>query len=198
MRKILVLDACIRREKSRTKRLLDCAVETWRKLYPEDQVKILTLDDMELSCHTTASLAERDVLLEQGRLDHPRFGPAHEFAQADGLIVAAPFWDLGIPAVLKLYIENISVDGITFGCNEQGMYGKCRADFMLYLTTRGGSCSGTDMEQGSPYLEALCRMYGIDEFLQVYAEGLDEAGVNVEERMAQALEEVEHVCRILR
>ena len=30
------------------------------------------------------------------------------------IVVAAPFWDLSVPAVLKVYIENISADGVTF------------------------------------------------------------------------------------
>lgn len=42
------------------------------------------------------------------------FKYAHEFANADLIVIAAPFWDLSIPALLKVYIENIAVDGITF------------------------------------------------------------------------------------
>lgn len=195
MRTILVLDACVRKEKSRTRQLMDCAVRAWKEKYPEDCLKLLELGEMDLKYHTTASLEERDTLLAQGRLDHPRFDLAHEFAGADGMIVAAPFWDCSIPAVLKVYIENISTDGITFGCNAQGMYGKCRAEFMLYLTTRGSTCAGTGMDQGGPYLESLCRMFGIDAFSMVYADGLDEEGADVEARMARAQEEIKRFVK---
>ena len=76
---------------------------------------------------------------------------------ADGIVVAAPFWDLSVPAVLKVYIENISADGITFGSGPEGLYGLCRGEWMLFLTTRGGIWEGSDMEQGSPYMESLCK-----------------------------------------
>ena len=37
-----------------------------------------------------------------------------QFQRADAILIAAPFYDLSIPALLKVYIENVSVDGITF------------------------------------------------------------------------------------
>ena len=85
---------------------------------------------------------QRQRLLEEGDLSHPRFRYAHEFAAADRIVLAAPFWDLSFPALVKIYIENVSVDGITFGCNESGCFGTCRAEKLMYITTRGGSYTG--------------------------------------------------------
>ncbi|MDD3796453.1 MAG: NAD(P)H-dependent oxidoreductase [Lachnospiraceae bacterium] len=192
--KILILDACVRKEQSRTKRLLDYAVKIYGKTYEEAEMKHLVLEEMPLSYHTCESLAERDRLLQKGQMNHPRFDLAHEFAQADGIIVAAPFWDMGIPAVLKVYLENISVEGITFGCNEKGLYGLCGAKWMLYLSTRGSICGGTPLEQGTPYLAALCDLFGIPKLESVSAEGLDIFGIDVGAKLAEAEEKICDIC----
>lgn len=41
------------------------------------------------------------------------FDVAKQFARTDMVVVAAPFWDMGIPAKLKIYFENVSVSDIT-------------------------------------------------------------------------------------
>ena len=47
-------------------------------------------------------------------IEGTEFECAKQFSEADIIVVAAPFWDLSFPAVLKLYFENITVSGITF------------------------------------------------------------------------------------
>ena len=42
------------------------------------------------------------------------FDYAKDFAKADTIVIAAPFWDLSFPASLKCYIEAINILGITF------------------------------------------------------------------------------------
>ena len=66
----------------------------------------------------------------------PRFRYAWQFARADAIVLAALLWDLSFPALLKVYIEQVSVEGITFGCGEAGCYGICHASRMVFLTTR--------------------------------------------------------------
>ena len=120
-------------------------------------------------------LEERDELWNAGRLDQPMFDPARQFAAADRIVIAAPFWDLCFPAILKIYLERISVTDITFGYDEQGaMVGLCRASKLLLITTRGGNYAGTELEMGTPLLKALCVMYGIPQFVCLDAEGLDD------------------------
>ena len=101
--------------------------------------------------------------------------------------MAAPFWDLSVPAIVKLYIENISLEGITFGCDERGIYGMCKAKDMLFFTTRGDFYGDGPMEQGARYLEALCKMFGIPTFRCIYAEGMDTRPDKAKELMEQAL-----------
>lgn len=172
MKKLLYLDCCIRRGESRTKQLADAflaAVES----RGEYEITHLCLMDEPLTYFSEGFFEQRQRLLETGDLSHPRFRYAHEFAAADRIVLAAPFWDLSFPALVKVYIENVSVDGITFGCNESGCYGTCKAEKLMYLTTRGGTYTGSPLEQGELYMKAICEFFGIDVYQSVVAEGLD-------------------------
>ncbi|MDO4272583.1 MAG: NAD(P)H-dependent oxidoreductase [Eubacteriales bacterium] len=197
MKKILVVDACVRREESRTKKMMDRAVDTLKELHPDWVFEIVTLMDLDLKYWNTESLKARDELLARKEYSAPVFDYGNQFRQADGIIVAAPFWDLSVPAVLKVYIENISAEGITFGCSAEGLYGLCNAQWMLFLTTRGGVWEGSDMEIGSRYMKALCSFFGIDSYSCVFADGIDMADLDGKQILEDALEKVEKTCRTL-
>ena len=111
MKQLLYVDCCIRGEQSRTRKL----AETFLAALPQEwQVTRLDLmrEGLQPLMHDT--LASRDETAARGELDAPRFRYAHQIAAADAVVMAAPFWDLSFPALLKIYIENVSVDGITF------------------------------------------------------------------------------------
>lgn len=195
-KKILMINGCIRGEESRTWRVAAAFLESARETAPQPFVYTqLDLAQMDLKPLTGDFFEERQRFLEQNERTHSRFDLARQFAQADRILVAAPFWDLSIPAVLKIYIENISLDGITFGCHAEGMYGMCQAEDMLFFTTRGGFYGDGPMEQGARYLKALCGMFGIPKFRCIAAEGMDFYPEREEELMAKALEVAEEAGR---
>lgn len=174
--KVLMINGCIRGEESRSWMLAQAFLDVMREHTPEAleyEYTQLNLAEMDFQPLKGAFFEERQKLLEENNREHPRFFYAHQFAQADRILVAAPFWDLSVPAVVKLYIENISLDGITFGCNEDGMYGMCRAEELLFFTTRGGFYGNGPLEQGVRYIKALCGMFGIPKFRAICAEGID-------------------------
>lgn len=188
--KVLMINGCIRGAESRTWRLAEAFLDEMRASAPGPfDYAQLDLAQMELKPLTGQFFEERQRLLEENNRTHPRFDLAWQFSQADRILLAAPFWDLSVPAVVKLYIENISLDGITFGCNEEGMYGMCRAKDLLFFTARGGFYGEGHMEQGARYLKALCEMFGIPEFRCIYAEGMDFEPERETEFMACALAE---------
>ncbi len=185
MKKALFVDCCIRREESRTKRLADSFLA---RLSPDYAVQRLTLMEEGLQPLMGDFFAARQALLAAGKLEHPRFRYARQFADADLVVIAAPFWDLSFPALLKIYIENITVEGITFGCNENGCYGICKGQNLVFLTARGGVYTGTTLEQGSRQWEALSRFFGFKGYHCIAAEGLDIAPEKAEEILAEAEE----------
>ena len=195
-KKILMVNGCIRGKESRTWRLAEAFLKPAREAAPRPfDYTQLDLAQMDLKPLTGGFFEERQRFLEKNDRTHPRFDLARQFAQADRILVAAPFWDLSFPAVLKLYIENISLDGITFGGNAEGLYGMCRAEDMLFFTTRGGFYGDGPMEQGARYLKALCGMLGIPKFRCIAAEGMDFHPEQEEELMAKALEEADEAGR---
>ncbi len=192
METVLWINCCIRREGSRTQKLAQYTCDRLKESGAY-HVQELCLMDENLSYFKDGFFEQRERLLAQGQLSHPRFRYAREFAAADKIVIAAPFWDLSFPALLKVYIENLCVEGITFGCNETGCFGICKADHLLYLTTRGGFYQDHPMEMGARYIEAMCKFFGIERFSCVAADGLD-AGVRpVEEILQDAMKQIDDV-----
>ena len=192
MEEILFVDACVRAERSRTLALARRFLEAYHTRHPESVVKRRSLCENRLSPQYPEVLAQRDELWNAGQLDHEIFAPARQFAAADKIVIAAPFWDLSFPAILKIYLERISVCDITFGYDEVGRsVGLCKAKKLLLITTRGGNFSrpGTSwMEMGARQLEALCAMYGIREFQCLAAEGLDDVSLDRATILHQAMD----------
>lgn len=64
------------------------------------------------------------------------FDIGKDFAEADEIVIGAPYWDLSFPAALKIYIEHAAVMGVTFHYTEEGRCeGLCRAKHLTYITT---------------------------------------------------------------
>lgn len=175
--KILIVDACIRGKVSRTRQLLEAAVSSVQEEAAAHNVTVtfekVDLGQEEILPLNATRLAERDRLVVEGKYDQPCFRYARQFAAADGIIVAAPFWDMSYPALLKLYLERVSVDGITFTATDAGLKGLCHGTHMLYLCTRGGFPEGNAEDAGAANLRDLCGMYGIPHFQAVCAYGTD-------------------------
>ena len=185
MKKVLFVDCCIRRENSRSKKLAEHFLAEIEKT-GEYEIETLCLMDEKLSYSAGEVFEKREELLAKNDLQDPYFRYAHQFAAADKIVIAAPFWDLSFPALLKVYIENICIEGITFSAGEQGLKGLCKADHMVYLTARGGIYTDSDLELGSKHLEKMAVFFGIDRYDCVAAEGLDIGVWPVEELLDKA------------
>lgn len=184
MKRVLILDSTTRTG-SRTASLMDafCSGLDPECVYTE----LLRLSEQNLKPLYGESLQERDRLLAEGNRTAERFRYAWQFRSADVIVIAAPFYDLSIPALLKDYIENITVEGITFSSSETGLKGECKASEMIFLTTRGGLVeTGSEWELATPYLKGLCGMLGIDHFSCIAADGMDVQGIDTAARLEKA------------
>ncbi len=199
MSDILFIDSCVRGQRSRTRRLARRFLDEYSRLHPADTVTRRDLMTERLEPQYPEVLDARDALWRAGQLDQPMFAPARQFAAADKIVIAAPFWDLSFPAVLKIYLERISVTDITFGYDDKGNnVGLCKAQKMLLITTRGGDFSLPEtawMEMGARTLKALCAMYGVPEFQCLCAEGLDDVRNDKEALLAQAMLRADELAR---
>ena len=109
---ILFVNACVR-EESRTKKI---AEHLFEKIKEDQKLNIdeLDLEKEDIKPLTKALLDKRDGLLADGRMDDEMFRYARQFAAADEIVIAAPFWDLSFPALVKDYIENVNDHNIKY------------------------------------------------------------------------------------
>lgn len=192
MSELLFVNSCVRGERSRTLALARYFLSEYEKSHPEVRVTERNLMEERMEPQYPEVLDHRDRLWNDGKLDDPMFAPAWQFARADKIVIAAPFWDLSYPAILKIYLERISVCDITFGYDADGnSVGLSRAEKLLLITTRGGNFSLPEtawMESGARHLQALCAMYGIPDFRLLCAEGLDDIRNDASALLARAME----------
>ena len=184
---ILFINACVRTE-SRTHKL---AEKVLQKL--NGRVTEINLENENIVPLTQKSLIERSKLIEQERYDDDVFFKyAKQFAQAEIIVIAAPFWDLSFPALLKCYIEAINIVGITFKYTSHGIESLCRAKKLFYVTSAGGTI--VDDSFGFGYIKALAKtLYGISDVQMFKAEGLDIIGADKEAIMQNALDNIDAV-----
>lgn len=175
MKKLLYIDACVNRDVSRTERLAQALLKEMNK-NGEYEVETLCLEDEDLKLFTGKESAGREQLTRAGIYEGPLFDYAKQFASADRILVAAPYWDFTFPARMKCYLEQICVTGLTFTFSSKGIPGGlCHADSLHYVTTSGGSIG--DLNLGYEYVEKLCKVYyGINKTVCYTAEGLDIEG----------------------
>ena len=179
----LYINCCVR-EESRTERLAQAVLQKLGGDFTE-----LNLYNENLKPLDGEMLNKRTALIEQGDYSDPMFDYAKQFASADTIVIAAPYWDLSFPASLKTYIENIYVTGIVSAYNESGLpVGLCKATELYYVTTAGGPYDPT---YSSGYIESLAKnFFGIPETHLVKAEMLDIIGNNAEEILNQEVSRI--------
>ena len=138
---------------------------------------------------TEETLLQRNELLQKGEYSHPMFRWARQFAQADMIVIAAPYWDLMFPAKVRAYLEEVTVSGITFRYGADGIpQGLCKAGNLIYVTTAGGPIIHNF---GFDYVKTLAQsFFAINDVRLVKAEGLDIWGADVNQIMEAAKENI--------
>ena len=181
---ILYIDACVRGD-SRTSKLGEALLNR----LGGDVVRV-NIGEMKFDITDEAFLKQRDSLIAKRMFDDDSFKLARQFAKADAIVIAAPYWDLSFPAALKQYIEKINVLGITFEYTAEGYpMGLCKADKLYYVMTAGGNY--VPEEFGYGYIKALAEnFYGIKEVKLIKATGLDIYGNDPEKIMTEAVNSI--------
>lgn len=181
---LLYINACARKD-SRTAQLADALISKMKMPYEE-----LRLYEIDFPETDEKFLNLRDSLTENGDFQDPLFDLARRFSQAECIVISAPYWDLSFPAVLKQYLEQINVVGITFKYSDSGFpVGLCRAKKLYYVTTAGGNFVPDDF--GFGYVKALAQnFYGIGDVRLLKATGLDIDGADVNGIMRSVEEKI--------
>ena len=182
MNNILFVNACVR-PNSRTRALAQTVLDRL-----QGQITTVDLAAAPVPFLDRKGLDHRNKLLSEGRFDAPMLRHAARFASADTIVIAAPYWDLMFPALLKAYLEAVTVSGMTFRYTNEGRPASlCKATRLIYITTAGGYIG--DYDFGYQYVSTMAKgFFGITDISCVRAEGLDIIGADVDAILRTAAE----------
>ena len=181
---LLFVDACPRGEDSRTLALSRHLLDRLTRALPDLRVTTHCLREMGLRDVNAEHLAEKEALCDRQVWDAPLTRTGADFRRADAVLIAAPYWDLSFPSVLKTWVENIWVRNLTFVYRDDKPVGLARGRAAVYVTTSGSYMEGHDW--GALYIEDVMKTLGIPEFLALRAEALDLDSSDPEAILAEA------------
>lgn len=188
MKKLFYIDSCLR-SGSNTKIIADALIAKLSERYEVETIKLFDLDFPVV----------KDKILNDrsnGIVPDVFVNIAKKIAVADRLVISAPFWDMSFPSALKVFFENMSLFNVTFASDDKECYGLCKAEKVLYITTRGMNIStGDDLEQATPYIKALSKLWGLGELYVIAAQNMDYSNEEQkEEKIKNAISEGLKLC----
>jgi FMN-dependent NADH-azoreductase len=183
--KTLFVNACVRPE-SRTLKLAKHALEKLGNDFEEVNLEKENIQPLNLE-----TLKQRDDLLKAKDFGAPMLKYAKQLAAAETVVIAAPYWDLSFPAMLKNYIEAVTVNGITFTYSEQGFpVSLNNIKKVVYVTTAGGPTANMDF--GYEYIAGVFKnLYGVEDIKCYKAEMLDVFVADTDDILAKVMEEMD-------
>ncbi len=187
--KVLYVKANIKNEgESRTFKVSDSFVEEYKKNNPEDEIITLDLYKENIDFLRVDDLGKLFGPKDEESKNNSILKYAYQFADADKYIIAAPMWNLSFPAILKAYIDYVSVSGITFKYTAEGPVGLLNNKKAVHIVSRGGGYDNSPYEMGDRYLRTILGFFGIKDIETIAIDNLDVMGVNVKEKVEEGIE----------
>ena len=170
MKKVLFINSCAR-PNSRTLFISKYLLNRFSS--SEYEIETLNLETEGLFPLGKRTLQMREKFIIDRDFSHLMFEYAKQWAAADYIVIAAPYWDLSFPASLKNYIEQITIPHLTFkyveACKAQGL---CNCKKLFYVTA--SSSPIVDDSFGFGYINSLCKtFYGINDVVLIKADAMD-------------------------
>ena len=178
-------------ETSISRELTATYVEAWKKANPTGTVtsRHLLSDEIKpidqpwiIAAYTpeeNLTAEQRQVLAQSDRY-------IDELQSADELVIGAGMHNFGVPASLKLWIDQISRRGKTFSYDENGPKGLLKVKKATILISTGGVYSADSpmaaMDFVEPYLRAVFGFLGVKDLRVVTASGAAQVMVGAIER----------------
>lgn len=199
MSRILYIKANAKPEgASRTYKISDAFINEYKQHHPGDE--IITLDLYKENIHFLTGEDLNSVFgpkTAESR-NHPILKFAYQFAEVDKYVIAEPMWNLSIPAILKAYIDYVSVVGVTFKYTATGPVGLCQGKKAINITARGGEYSeepASAYEMGDRYLRTIFGFFGITDFTTISADKLDVMGEDVNQIIGNAIQDAQEKAK---
>lgn len=200
MKKLLHIIATPREEESRTLKISDDFLKSFKSKHPDWQVEELNLFKEELPSLTVKRVGGKYVLLG-GKDLFGEFKEAWEeiiahiekFLSADTYLISTPMWNFGIPYKLKHYIDIIIQPKYLFRYTPQGVEGLAKDKKMVVITSRGGDYSTSDSRSydlQEPYLRTVFGFVGISDITFINAQPMDALGPEVQKKKIEEAQTV--------
>ena len=172
---MIFINACMRDKDSRTLKIA-------RNILKDFEYGEINLSELDLTPYTQFNNPTNT------QIEKRFFEISSKIANSDGVVIAAPFWDMSFPSLLKVFLEKLSINDIMFKDNGKTCVGIAKCPYMFFICTRGMNIEdGSHLEQATPYLKALCELWGIQKFDYISAYNLDYLPNEVvEEKIAEA------------
>lgn len=114
-----------------------------------------------------------------------------QFLAADKYVFVSPLWNFSIPAILKAYIDAITIPGKTFKYTPTGQIGLLTDKKVLHIQARGGVYTTSpkkELEMGNSYLHTLfVKFLWVASYDEIIIEGTVQFPAQAEEIKAKAL-----------
>lgn len=197
MSKVLYIKANIKNHgESRTFRVADSFIEEYKKNNPSDEIITLDLYKENIDFLRPENLGEIFGPKNEESRNNPILKYAYQFAEADKYVIAAPMWNLSIPAILKAYIDYISVTGITFKYTPEGPVGLLSNRKAVHIVSRGGEYGNAPYEMGDRYLRTILGFFGIQDIKTIAIENVDLVGADVEGKVEEGIKEAKNIAKV--
>ena len=196
MSKVLYIKANIKPEgESRTFKVADKFIEEYKQANPNDEIITLDLYEEKIDFLRPEDLGRIFAPKTEESKNDPILKYAYQFAEADKYVIAAPMWNLSMPAILKAYIDYVSVTGITFKYTAEGPVGLLENKKAVHIVSRGGEYADAPYEMGDRYLKTILGFFGVTDVQTLAIENLDLIGADVEGKVNEGIKNAEAVAK---
>lgn len=195
MSKVLVVKSFVfGEEPSNTAKVLNAFLNEYKEVNPNDEIDVIDTFELNMQALNAAELKD---IFEGKEVEATKYAKA--LTEYDKIVMAAPLWNLSIPASLKCYIDYVTYAGITFKYTENGPVGLLNSPKFVYLTSRGGIYKDTPMaeiETGAKYVETIFAFMGAEVTPTVAFEGTNMLqGEALDQAREAALAEAREVAK---
>ena len=196
MSKVLYIKANIKPEGvSRTFQVSDYFIEEYKKQHPEDEVVVLDLYKEKIDFLRPEDLEAMADVNDETKKNTTILKYAYQFAEADKYVFAAPMWNLGAPAIMKAYIDYITITGITFHYTAEGPKGLLLNKKAVHIVSRGGEYGNAPYEMGDRYLRTILNFLGVSNIETIAIENVDVNGVDVDAKVKAGKERADLIVK---
>ena len=150
----------------------------------EDWITANFTPDEERTADHRARLAESDQLVR-------------ELKAADVLVIGAPIYNFGIPAVLKAWVDMIARARLTFRYTASGPEGLLKGKKAYVVIASGGVPVDSPADFATPYLRQVLNFVGITDVEVIAADQLNQRGDDAIDAARARIAELIHTSRPL-